>query len=406
MQREQISAPFSVAAPSAQRRRPRRRLPIVIVAILLLIAGLAGWTRIDPAFIPDAVDLAREVVGPAPVGQVEAWAFQAQDSLRRLRYQATGSAPAVRWAAPPIALPRVQPAAPSPGAAAGQARSALSAPVAPAAPADASPGTTAADNLWSPFVYDADGRPVLERAIVAPDPTRPYVQTALVRIDLRYARIQLVAGTREPQSPARVRRPGAIPASDQQSGRLLAAFNGGFKAINGGFGIAVSGVTLLRPTAGLATLALYRDGSLRLGSWGADITATPDLAAYRQNCPLLLDGGRLTAQATTDNAALWGRTIGNKVATWRSGLGLSADGRYLTYAVGDGLTVPALGQALIQGGADRAMQLDINAYWTRFVTYAPVNGRLVAQKLLAQMAGDARQFLAPDSRDFFYVTAK
>ena len=32
--------------------------------------------------------------------------------------------------------------------------------------------------------------------------------------------------------------------------------------------------------------------------------------------------------------------------------------------------------------------------------------RLVAQKLLDGMAGDPRQFLAPDIRDFFYVTAR
>jgi len=31
---------------------------------------------------------------------------------------------------------------------------------------------------------------------------------------------------------------------------------------------------------------------------------------------------------------------------------------------------------------------------------------IVAQKLLAPMAGDARQFLATDSRDFIYVTAR
>jgi hypothetical protein len=98
--------------------------------------------------------------------------------------------------------------------------------------------------------------------------------------------------------------------------------------------------------------------------------------------------------------------VKNKIATWRSGLGLSADGRYLIYAAGDGLTVPSLAQALAWGGADRAMQLDINSWWARFVTFAPSGSRLVAQKLLADMVGDARQFLMPDTRDFFYLTAR
>ncbi|KPV47886.1 hypothetical protein SE17_41035, partial [Kouleothrix aurantiaca] len=63
--------------------------------------------------------------------------------------------------------------------------------------------------------------------------------------------------------------------------------------------------------------------------------------------------------------------------------------------------------ALASGGASRAMQLDINSWWVRFVTYAPgASGHLVAQKLLADMVGDTRQFLAPDTRDFFYLTAR
>jgi hypothetical protein len=100
--------------------------------------------------------------------------------------------------------------------------------------------------------------------------------------------------------------------------------------------------------------------------------------------------------------------VRNKVTTWRSGLGVSADGRYLIYAVGDGLTVPTLARALALGGADRGMQLDINSFWTRFVIYGSTSDgkELIAQKLLAPMVGDARQFLAPESRDFFYVTAR
>jgi hypothetical protein len=234
------------------------------------------------------------------------------------------------------------------------------------------------------------------------------VSVALVRIDLDSSRLHFVAGTTEPRSSVRVARPGTIPAVDQRPGYLLAAFNGGFKAINGAYGMAVNGVALLPTKDGLATLALYRDGSIRLGVWGRDIMPTPDLIAFRQNCPLLLDHGQPTAETEQDSPALWGYTVRNKVTTWRSGLGVSADGRYLIYAVGDGLTVPTLARALALGGADRGMQLDINSFWTRFVIYGSTSDgkELIAQKLLAPMVGDARQFLAPESRDFFYVTAR
>jgi hypothetical protein len=366
----------------------------------LLAAGLAAALLLyqNPELVPDLVDLARSIVGPSAVAQVESWVFQAQDSVRQARYQVTGRTAHVQWAAPAVVPPAPQVS--SRQAAAPIPQPTAAAPAGPAVPAHDSSGAA-----WSPFVYAGDGQPVLERALVSPDPTRPYVETALVRIDLRATQLHLVAGTQEPISSAHVARPGIIPASDRRAGRLLAAFNGGFKAANGAFGMYADGATLLPPSDGLATLAIYRDGHVRIGVWGSDMTATPDMLAYRQNCPLLLDGGTLTEQANSDDPALWGKTVKNRIATWRSGLGLSADGRYLIYAAGDGLTVPALAQALAAGGADRAMQLDINSWWARFVTYSQSNGRLAAQKLVADMAGDARQFLAPDTRDFFYLTA-
>ncbi|MFL5804537.1 MAG: phosphodiester glycosidase family protein [Roseiflexaceae bacterium] len=400
LQHDQISPTRRAAAPNPHPRRRGYHARTALGALILIVCGLSLWVYMSPALIPESVDLARALFGPGPVAQVEGWVFQAHDALRQAHYQATGTRNSVQWAAPAATLPPARPTAPRHAAP-------LPQPASPIPAATAIPAAPAPPDIWSPFVSTADGQAVLERAITEPDPSRPYVQAALVRIDLDRARLHLIAGTSEPRSPVRVPRPGRIPAAEQRPGYLLAAFNGGFKAINGDFGMAVNGVALLPPKAGLATLAIYRDGRIRLGVWGQDLLPTPDLLAYRQNCPPLLDGGKLTTQAEMDDPQLWGRTVRNKIATWRSGLGLSADGRYLIYAVGDGLTVPTLAQALASAGADRAMQLDINSYWTRFVTYAPTGngGGLVAQKLLDQMFGDARQFLAPDSRDFFYITA-
>ena len=172
------------------------------------------------------------------------------------------------------------------------------------------------------------------------------------------------------------------------------------------------GVTILPPRQGLATVAMYADGSIRLGAWGRDMTTTLDLIDYRQNCPLLVDAGQINPSVTSGSRQAWGYTVNNADTTWRSGLGLSRDGRFLIYAVGNSLTVEALARALQQGDADSAMQLDINGFYTRFVTYqvasnaqTPANA-LVANKLLNQMTGDQLQFLKPYDRDFFYVTAK
>jgi hypothetical protein len=401
LRRAHITRPHQTPAPRhirPPRRGHRRRM--LFGMVFLVLCGLGLWISSDPARVPQAVDLARTLLGPGPVAQVETWAFQAQDALRHAHYQATGASSGVQWAAPAAMLPPARSRAEQPADHSQHAAQ----PAVPTTPTL----TALSASIWSRLLSTADGQPVLERASVAPDPSRPYVSVALVRIDLGSTQLHLVAGTNEPRSSIRAARPGAIPAADQRPGYLLAAFNGGFKAINGAYGMAVSGITFLPPKDGLATLALYRDGSIRLGVWGRDIVSTPDLAAYRQNCPLLLDRGQPTAETEQDKPVMWGYTVRNMVATWRSGLGLSADGRYLIYAVGDGLTVPTLARALALGGADRAMQLDINSFWTRFVIYgyASDGKGLVAQKLLAPMVGDARQFLAPDSRDFFYVTAR
>ena len=383
--------------------RRQKKAGGVLVAAAFLLIGCYRLVWYDSSLVPEAVDLARAVFGPAAVGQVEGWALQTQDTMRQVQYQATGAKSTVQWAAPATTIQSIHPTPlAQPRATAVVPQSVGANQAVPSASDQISEQVN-----WSPFVTSASGQPILERALVPPDPSRPYVQAALVRIDLSAAQLHLVAGTDEPHSPVRVARSGTIPVRDRRSGIVLAAFNGGFKAVNGAFGMMVQGTTLLPPKPGLATLALMRDGSLRLGVWGNDITTTPDLIAYRQNCPLLVDKGTLTPQAANDDATLWGHTVGNKVATWRSGLGLSADSRYLIYVAGDGLTVPTLARALIQAGANRAMQLDINSFWTRFVTFAHTsNDHLEAQKLTDSMQGDTRQFLAPDSRDFFYVTAK
>lgn len=376
--------------------------------------------RADPALAADSADTLRSLVGPVVVGQIEAWVFQTVDWFHKAQFQATGGASSsVQWATTPdttgasslAKTPMPTQANTNPSIHRSNNTGVVLQPPAPVQSppqqvVTPAPITTLNGSPWSSFINGPDGLPTLWRTMVAPDSARPYAQAALVRIDLQRAQLHLVAGTTEPASTVHLSRPGVIPSSDQQTGKLLAAFNGRFKAISGHFGMKVNGATLLPPQNSLATLAFYRDGRIRLGVWGQDITASPDLVSFRQNCPLLVSSGALTTQAQSDEQALWGKTVGNKIATWRSGLGLSADGRFLFYAVSDNLTVNALGQALVWAGADRAMQLDINSYWTRFDTFSttPV-GEIAAQNLLTGMHGDSKLFLTPYSRDFLYVTA-
>jgi hypothetical protein len=424
---------MKVVIDKRQARRQGRRwiwaFGIVIVVIFFTMgATLAALPVLSPGLGASAADALRAVIGPGPVAEIESISFQLQDVANQIRYRLTGGQPQMTWAAAGQSEPT-----PGPGPTAS-----ASAPVTPSPKSDAStfksPKVQAPSNItgqaervapvlsvvdappyvgggWQAFGSSVAGSPAMARATVKPDPTRPYAPAALVRIDLSQTRLGLVPGTVEPVAAKDVPlfpRPGDIPAGDQSM--LLAAFNGGFKAVHGGYGMMVDGITILPPRDSIATLAIYHDGSVRLGAWGRDITPTPDMVAYRQNCPLLVDAGQINPSVNDGSRKEWGYTVKNLDTTWRSGLGISRDGRFLIYAVGPSLTVESLGRALQVAGAYYAMQLDINGFYTRFVAYAPSNAAnskypVKADKLLKEMSGGSTQFLTPYDRDLFYVTA-
>jgi hypothetical protein len=98
-------------------------------------------------------------------------------------------------------------------------------------------GRLPGEGVWQPMAAGASaaGQPVLWQTVFRPDPARPFAHVALVAMDLSLCRLHLVIGTQEPASslPARGLRTGTIPPDVQSSGKLVAAWNGGFKAMHG-----------------------------------------------------------------------------------------------------------------------------------------------------------------------------
>ena len=412
---------------TSQSPRPRRgkwlRLVLVLgLFIVILLGGLVAIPVLSPATGAALADDLRAIFGPEFVAQLESTSFHIQDSINRARYQASGGQAQLNWAQGAVTttlqLKRSAKAAPAqpmvvasahPGAVANPAPQAV-VPLQSDVTAVTAPSPANLD--WQDYGAEVNDTPIMARSFVKPDPDRPYAQAALVRIDLSQIQLHLVPGTVEPVVAKPIpgfKRPGIIPAVDQDP-ELLAAFNGGFKAIHGHYGVMVNGITLLPPRDGLATIAQRPDGSIQIGEWGRDLTLNDNLTWYRQNCPLLVDGGQINPHVNDENRQEWGYTVKNLDTTWRSGLGISQDGRFLIYAAGNSLTVRSLAQALQQAGAYYAMQTDINGFYTRFVTYRPADNpkatghSLAADKLLNEMSGDPALFLHPYDRDFFYIT--
>ncbi|MGC4070098.1 MAG: hypothetical protein QM784_36660 [Polyangiaceae bacterium] len=74
-------------------------------------------------------------------------------------------------------------------------------------------------------------------------------------------------------------------------GRLAAAFNGGFQATHGEYGMMADGVVYLPPKPYAATVAELADGSVGFGTWPESDTISAEYVGFRQNLtPLLADG--------------------------------------------------------------------------------------------------------------------
>ncbi len=414
-------------------QKPARRVPgwIKVIAFLVslgLLTGVGGFVFVTewPDLAAQNIDSLRNLIGDTAVAQLEAAVLGLQDHAQQLEYQAGWVQPAAPWADSGVA--DTVPASPFSGSANLAATPQSEAPVQAFSPkssnsplADSLPGTSwqpraltplgtlSGEGQWQPYLSSAQNQAVAYRTFLQPDPQRPYVTVAIVAFNLQATRLHFVLGTQEPisltpQPNAAAARTGKIPVNDAQPGVLLAAFNGGFKARHGYYGAMADGLTALPPIEGLATVAIYNPGRVRIGIWGKDINDSPDLVAWRQNGAMLIHNAQVnpdTAQTNTD----WGLTVNGAALTWRSALALSADGQTLYYIAGPKIDVATLTKVVAQTGATQAMQLDINSFWVNFAAMRAKGPRVSAEPLLPGMAQQPDRYLKGYSRDFFYITA-
>lgn len=372
---------------------------VVLLKLSVIIFVLAVVPTAFPAVGATMADLLRGVFGPQPVAMLESVSSHLHDTLNRNLYK--GNSPQIQWSA----LPPVK--APVGSMSSGHAKlAAINGEVTQSNVVVAAPQIG-----WQAYGPRVNGSYAMARALISPDARRPYAGVALVRMDLSRLQLHMMPGYLEPSHSTQVIQAipnlGTVPIGDQQT--LIAAFNGGFKTVNGHYGMMTDGVTLLPARTNMGTVAIYRDGHVEIGAWGKDVIPSSDIIAFRQNCPPLIDAGKLNPDLAVNNRNEWGYT-GNTDITWRTGVGITEDGRYLIYAVGNGTSAVTLANALKDAGAYAAIQLDINQYYAHFETYEPVDSahanNLVAARLLDKMINEPNIYLVANARDFFYLTAK
>ena len=383
---------------SQKRKARKKRVPVwlaVVSVITLVVIALTQGNGMTGAWIADAV---RAVAGPVAAAQVEAAYLNVQNKVNQLEFQV-----GLRHVTAPFQMTSTA------GMNAARPTGATLKPMAlPDMQTFITP-TLPGEGMWNeleaapaPYNY----LPLDARAFIRPDPNYPYAVVSLLQFDTRFSRLHVVSGTQEPGGTLGNDGTGTIPTADQAGNVLLATMNGGFKYADGAFGLMTDGKVYVPPVQGAATIAITKTGQLIIGDWGVDPQLNSnnhDLIAWRQNGGALLINNGMINPLTNDGAA-WGGTILNSEYTWRSGLGITAQGN-LIYAGGSSLLPSTLGAALKAAGAVMAMETDINPFWVRAFLYErSSNGTLTITKLDNQMQGTGQEYLNGDQRDFFYLT--
>ncbi|MDQ2760098.1 MAG: phosphodiester glycosidase family protein [Actinomycetota bacterium] len=257
----------------------------------------------------------------------------------------------------------------------------------------------AGEGAWRATFADGGARPPVLVASFRPDPAYPQTVAGVAWIDHTRTSTWLYPGRLE---PAVTLSRGPMEVPPRLRSNLVATFNSGFKLSDSGGGFAVGGHAYAPLRRGLATILRYRDGKVNVVDWTGGSDVGPYIIYARQNLPLIVDNGQ--PNPNLSSGPQWGATLGNAVRVWRSAVGKDRHGN-LIYAAADNQTVGSIAAIMIRAGAVRAMELDINSYWTSFITYRH-GGAVGAANLLATMSRSPQRYLTPDDRDFFAVYAR
>jgi hypothetical protein len=351
-----------------------------------------------------SVDLVRDLVGATPVAWLEATVFGARDLVKRAGtklFRWSGDSRLKKDAPPPSA--RVLRPAELAGADTGWPPPPI--PSLWETPKVGEGQWSEVAAPWLPRPSGAAGAsppPYFYTTFIRPDPERPYTEVLLVAMDMRQLELGMEGGYEEPKPVAGPPGTGRIPRASGTLPRVVAAFNGAFKAEHGGYGMMVARRVLLPPVPGAATVVVTEDGRTGFGSWPRTGDTPPDVVSFRQNLDPLVDGSALNPAGRS----IWGfQVAGETSLTERTAVCLTPAG-HVYYAWGRDISGHGLARALKQAGCDYAVHLDMNPRHCGFVFMnAPHPDGHDAHYQLADSGmsiNPSRYFLGSD-KDFFYV---
>src|SRR5579875_3108958 len=266
--------------PAAHRRRGRARRRVVLAAgaILSVVVLLAAVSLVGAATTPGNqsfeakwADWLRSHHAAALASALEQYYYDHKAPSPGGRPRSLNPVPAT--AASPAqnqpSIPHLPPPAPVPLV------------VSPALPGE---------GQWQPVGPTVDGIPAMYEAQFRADDVYTGEITTAVWIDPKLANISLIPGETEPGGTWA--HPPYITSAELPS--VMAAFNGGFRMADAQGGFYLDGRTAVPLRPGAASVVIYQNGSLNIGSWGTQVTMTPSVVAVLQNLVLMVDNGQVS----------------------------------------------------------------------------------------------------------------
>ncbi len=253
-------------------------------------------------------------------------------------------------------------------------------------------------------VFKVNGKPAIQVAFLRPDPEHPSYLAGIAIMQSSLLRFVQHAGFSEPGQVKKLKSTDILAGSDLIG--LAATFNSAFKLKDSLGGYYQNGIMVKPLVSDKATLAIYADGHLDIGSWGKEINMDSTLISARQNLSMLIDNGVITANLNQSVLKNWGFTVKNAHLVWRSGIGVDANGNVI-YVAGNSLSVQSLANLLKTAGAVRAMELDINQQWISYMWYpTTITGAMKPPVKLVAFTRPANRYFSQSSRDFFAVYSR
>lgn len=302
-------------------------------------------------------------------------------------------------------------------------------PVSPALPGE---------GRWIPLDSDpfitptaAGTAPAFVTTFVRPDVHRQDVRVYVTLWDPRQIALHMEAGTVEPIAADGEHGPGLIPRAPEVMKHVVAAFNGGFQAEHGEYGMQANGIEYLPPKPYAATVVELRDGSNGFGAWPDSDTVPPDVISFRQNLTALVENDQFNPW----HRNWWGGTPPgwpDQIHSARSAICLTKEG-FVGYFYSSSIAPDDLAAGMLDARCAFGIHLDMNPGHAGFEFYdvAP-DGRLAPLGRPMQSDWEAEgkvsgmpgwvfrsrrmirgmghmlfpRYIQREARDFFYLTSR